>query len=78
MVCRTRRPKEELVRVVRSPGGDVHLDPAGRADGRGAYLCRRAPCLGAADAGSLARALRVTLEPADLATLRAEIEREFG
>jgi predicted RNA-binding protein YlxR (DUF448 family) len=78
VVCRTRRPKEELVRVVRSPGGAIRLDPAGRADGRGAYLCRLSSCLGAADAGSLARALRVTLEPTDLATLRTEIEREFG
>ena len=77
-MCRTRRPKEELVRVVRSPGGEVRLDPEGRADGRGAYLCRRASCLGASDSGSLARALRVTLEPVDLATLRGEIEKEFG
>ena len=43
--CREHRPKRELVRIVRSPEGLVSLDFSGKANGRGAYLCRNAECL---------------------------------
>ena len=46
--CGQRRPKKELVRVVRSPEGEISLDLTGRKPGRGAYLCRDAACLKAA------------------------------
>ena len=42
--CREHRPKKELVRIVRSPEGVVSLDFSGKANGRGAYLCRRPLC----------------------------------
>ncbi|HEX2234664.1 MAG TPA: YlxR family protein [Actinomycetota bacterium] len=58
--CRTRRPRAELVRVVRAPDGAVALERSRGAPGRGAYLCadgRR--CLEEAlRSGRLARALR--------------------
>lgn len=43
--CREHRPKKELVRIVRSPEGLVNLDFSGKANGRGAYLCRNPECL---------------------------------
>ena len=43
--CRTHRPKNELVRVVRSPEGEVSLDLTGRKNGRGAYVCPNCSCL---------------------------------
>ncbi len=43
--CGTRRPKAELIRVVCNKEGAVFLDPTGKADGRGAYLCPAAACL---------------------------------
>ena len=43
--CREHKPKAELVRVVRSPEGEVSLDLTGRKNGRGAYICRSADCL---------------------------------
>lgn len=43
--CNTQRPKKELVRVVRSPEGEVSLDLTGKKSGRGAYLCPSAACL---------------------------------
>ena len=46
--CREKHPKGALVRVVRSPAGDISIDPAGKSPGRGAYLCPRAECLRAA------------------------------
>ena len=43
--CREMKPKAELIRVVRSPEGEVTLDPMGKKPGRGAYVCRSAACL---------------------------------
>jgi predicted RNA-binding protein YlxR (DUF448 family) len=43
--CRTMKPKKELIRVVHTPEGAVLLDTKGRANGRGAYVCRDAECL---------------------------------
>lgn len=43
--CRTMFPKRELIRVVRSPEGELSLDFKGKAPGRGAYLCPHAECL---------------------------------
>ena len=38
-------PKKELIRVVRSPEGELSLDFNGKAAGRGAYICPNAECL---------------------------------
>lgn len=43
--CREMKPKSELIRVVRSPAGEVSLDFKGKAPGRGAYVCPNAECL---------------------------------
>jgi predicted RNA-binding protein YlxR (DUF448 family) len=42
--CQQVRPKRELVRVVRSPQGEIGVDERGKAAGRGAYLCRSRTC----------------------------------
>ena len=43
--CREMKEKRDLIRVVRSPEGEVSLDPTGRKNGRGAYLCRNVECM---------------------------------
>lgn len=43
--CREMKPKKELIRVVRSPEGEISLDFKGKASGRGAYVCPDAQCL---------------------------------
>ena len=43
--CNTQKPKKELVRIVRSPEGEVSVDLTGKRSGRGAYLCPSAACL---------------------------------
>ena len=43
--CREMKAKKELVRVVRSPEGEISLDLRGKAPGRGAYVCPQAECL---------------------------------
>ena len=46
--CREMKEKRSLIRVVRSPEGEVSLDAGGKKPGRGAYVCRNAECLGRA------------------------------
>ena len=42
--CRIRAPKRELIRVVRTPAGEVIADAREKAPGRGAYICRNVDC----------------------------------
>lgn len=46
--CGEMKPKRELVRVVKSPEGEISLDLVGKKPGRGAYICRSSKCLAAA------------------------------
>jgi len=43
--CKAQKPKKDLVRVVRSPEGEISLDLTGKKSGRGAYICRDVSCL---------------------------------
>jgi predicted RNA-binding protein YlxR (DUF448 family) len=63
--CLAKAPKRTMARVVRSAGGEVAVDPTGKAPGRGAYVHRADGCVRAAvHRGGLGRALKVRL-PAD-------------
>lgn len=42
--CGEMKPKKELVRIVKTPDGNIMLDRSGKANGRGAYLCYSAEC----------------------------------
>ena len=43
--CNEHKPKNELLRVVRDPNGEVSLDFTGKKSGRGAYICKSVKCL---------------------------------
>ncbi len=43
--CREARPKKALVRVVKSPDGEISVDLTGKKSGRGAYICKSEACL---------------------------------
>ncbi len=43
--CGEMKPKRELIRVVKSPEGEIALDKTGRLPGRGAYVCPDLECL---------------------------------
>lgn len=43
--CGEHFPKNTLIRVVRTPAGEVLLDLTGKSSGRGAYICKSAACL---------------------------------
>lgn len=72
IVCRTTANKRTLTRLVRTPDEGVVLDPTGKRNGRGAYLCDQRSCWEhALETDVLARALRTTLTEADRARIRA-------
>ena len=42
--CGNRFPKNELIRVLRTPEGEIVLDLVGKKNGRGAYMCKSVEC----------------------------------
>lgn len=60
VVCRETAAKRTLIRIVRTPDGAVEVDPTGRMNGRGAYLCTNPACWSkAVSTPILAKALRI-------------------
>ena len=45
MGCQAKKDKRELVRIVRSPEGEISVDLTGKKPGRGAYICPNLTCL---------------------------------
>lgn len=43
--CNEMKPKLELIRVVKSPEGEISIDATGKKNGRGAYICHNFECL---------------------------------
>ena len=72
--CREMRDKKSLLRVVKSPEGDISLDFKGKKPGRGAYVCPNPDCLKRArKARALERALSVTIPAEVYDAMEAEI-----
>ncbi len=62
--CREGKPKKELVRVVKSPEGEISVDLTGKKSGRGAYICPKKECLEKAQKQkSLERAFECSIPP---------------
>ncbi|MBQ5406600.1 MAG: YlxR family protein [Oscillospiraceae bacterium] len=74
--CREMKPKKELIRVVRSPEGEISLDFRGKANGRGAYVCPNGDCLKkAVKARALERAFSCRIPQEVYDALDAQMER---
>ena len=75
--CREMKPKRELIRVVRSPEGEISLDFRGKKPGRGAYVCRDAQCLKKArKSRALDRMLEVSIPDEVYEALERQMETE--
>ena len=73
--CREAKPKKELIRVVRSPEGQISLDFKGKASGRGAYVCPDPKCLKKAiKARALERAFSAQIPPEIYERLESQME----
>ena len=75
MGCRERREKRQMIRVVRTPEGNVNLDFGGKMNGRGAYICPNPECLKKAlRSKALDRSLEVTIPEEVYRLLEKEME----
>lgn len=73
--CREMKPKKELIRVVRSPDGEISLDFKGKASGRGAYICPDSACLKkAVKAKALEKAFSMSIPPEIYDKLQEQME----
>lgn len=73
--CREMKPKGELIRVVRSPEGEISLDFRGKKPGRGAYVCPDAGCLSKVKKSrALERAFSAPVEPGVYEALEAQLK----
>ena len=72
--CREMKPKQELIRIVRTPDGAVLVDTKGKVSGRGAYVCKNADCLEKSiKSKSLSHSLDVALSEEIIVQLREDI-----
>ena len=77
MGCQESKDKRELIRVVRSPEGQVSLDFTGRKAGRGAYICPQEECLNKAiKTKAIERSLELQIDAALYETMRSELKHE--
>ena len=72
--CREMKNKKDLIRVVRSPEGEISLDFKGKKPGRGAYVCPDAACLKRA---RKSRALERAFEIAIPAEVYDQLEQQM-
>lgn len=72
--CGESFPKKQLIRIVRSPEGEVSLDFTGRKNGRGAYICPKSACLKKArKSGRIARSLEAQISDEMYKILEEEV-----
>ena len=75
--CGEHFPKNTLIRVVRSPEGEISLDFVGKAAGRGAYICKSTACLvKARKAHRLEASFSMKIEDAVYDALEERLSRE--
>ena len=77
--CREMKNKKDLIRVVRSPEGEISLDFRGKKPGRGAYVCPREECLTRArKSRALERAFSAQIPPEVYDQLEEQMREENG
>ena len=73
--CMQTFPKNELIRVVRTPENEVLIDLTGKKSGRGAYLCKDKACLKKAiKAKRIQSSLEVQISEELIESLSKELE----
>ena len=72
--CAAKGDKRDMIRVVRTPEGDITLDTKGKMNGRGAYLCKNPECLVKAFKNKgLERAFKMSISEEIVNRLKEEI-----
>ena len=74
--CNESKPKKELIRIVRTPAGEMLIDSSKRANGRGAYICNDPECLQKAiKSKGLNRAFKINVDADVLLKLSEEMAK---
>ena len=75
--CGIKADKKDLIRVVRTPEGEIKIDLKGKTSGRGAYICHSAACLRkAVKSKRLARNLEVEIPDGIYEALEVQLKGE--
>lgn len=72
--CSESKPKNELTRIVKNKEQEVFIDETGKANGRGAYVCKDIKCLNKAiKSKAIAKALGKDLSEEAIESLRQSL-----
>ncbi len=75
--CQEQKSKKELVRIVRTPEGNIEMDLTGKKAGRGTYICPRLQCLDFAIKGKrIERNLKQAVSPTVVAELSEQLSKK--
>lgn len=75
--CMEMKPKKELIRIVKNKEGEVFVDPTGKKNGRGAYICRNSECLEKAFKNKrIQKNLEIQIDDALYNSLKEQVENE--
>lgn len=73
--CNEMKAKQDLIRIIRTPEGNILFDEKGKANGRGAYICKNSQCLAKAmKSKALERSLKVSVPQ----NIFEELEKEMS
>ena len=76
VVCRMKKDKSELIRMVRNKNNEINIDEKGKLEGKGAYICDSIDCLEKAEkTKALERALEVEIPGKIYQNLRERINK---
>ena len=77
--CQCKKPKKEMIRIIRTPEGKIEIDKTGKKSGRGAYLCGNVKCLDTAlRKNSLNKSLKQDIPLQTLNELRKVFLKNIG
>jgi predicted RNA-binding protein YlxR (DUF448 family) len=75
IVCREEKGKNELIRIVKTAEGKIETDLTGKANGRGAYICKSGECIAKArKERRLEKALKCAIESETYDSLEAFLQ----
>lgn len=76
IACQERGEKKSLIRVVKNKDNEIFLDPTGKANGRGAYVCATSECLNKAIKSKVFnRSFKMDVEDSVYSHLLDELEK---
>lgn len=76
VVCRTKKDKNELIRIVKNKNNEINIDEKGKLEGKGAYICDSIDCFEKSKkVKALERALEVEIPNEIFEKLRERVNK---